>query len=45
MLQDKDEVIRRQELLNRECHHRLLNDLQMIGALLSLQVGGKAMQR
>ena len=37
LLQDKDEVIRRQELLNRESHHRLLNNLQMIGALLSLQ--------
>jgi two-component sensor histidine kinase len=37
LLQDKDKVIRRRELLNRECHHRLLNNLQMIVALLSLQ--------
>jgi two-component sensor histidine kinase len=37
LLQDKDEVMRRHELLNRECHHRLMNNLQMIAAMLSLQ--------
>jgi two-component sensor histidine kinase len=37
LLQEKDEVIRQQEILNQECHHRLLNNLQMIVGLLSLQ--------
>ena len=37
LLGQKDEVIRRQEILNEECHHRLLNNLQMIVSLLSLQ--------
>jgi two-component sensor histidine kinase len=37
LLGQKDELIRRQEILNQECHHRLLNNLQMIVSLLSLQ--------
>ena len=37
LLLEKDELIRRQEILNQECHHRLLNNLQMIVSLLSLQ--------
>jgi two-component system, sensor histidine kinase PdtaS len=37
LLRQKDEVIQQQELLSRETDHRLLNDLQMIVSLLSLQ--------
>lgn len=37
LLLEKDELIRQQEVLNQECHHRLLNNLQMIVGLLSLQ--------
>jgi two-component sensor histidine kinase len=37
LLHEKDELIRQQEILNQECHHRLLNNLQMIVSLLSLQ--------
>ena len=37
MLRQKDELIQRLELLKRESDHRLLNDLQMIISLLSLQ--------
>jgi two-component sensor histidine kinase len=37
LLRQKDDSIRRQEMLTEECHHRLLNNLQMIVALLSLQ--------
>jgi len=33
LLRDKDEVIRPQELSNRNCHHRMLNNLQMMVAL------------
>lgn len=36
-LRHQDEVIRQQDLLNRESDHRLLNGLQMIVSLLSLQ--------
>jgi two-component sensor histidine kinase len=36
-LHAKDELIRQQEILNRECHHRLLNNIQMIVSILSLQ--------
>lgn len=36
-LHAKDELIRQQEVLNRECHHRLLNNIQMIVSILSLQ--------
>ncbi|UFZ03152.1 sensor histidine kinase [Bradyrhizobium ontarionense] len=37
LLLQKDELIRRQELLKEESNHRLLNDLQMTISLLSLQ--------
>lgn len=37
LLREKDELIRQQEILNQECHHRLLNNLQMIVSVLSLQ--------
>ena len=37
LLSEKDELIRQQEILSQECHHRLLNNLQMIVSLLSLQ--------
>ncbi len=36
-LHTKDELVRQQEVLNRECHHRLLNNIQMIVSILSLQ--------
>ena len=36
-LRQQDEVIRQQDLLNKESDHRLLNGLQMIVSLLSLQ--------
>lgn len=36
-LRQKDELIRKQELLSRESDHRLMNDLQMTISLLSLQ--------
>jgi two-component sensor histidine kinase len=37
LLGQKDELIRRQEVLGKESDHRLLNGLQMIVSLLSLQ--------
>ena len=37
LLRQKEASIRRQEMLTEECHHRLLNNLQMIVGLLSLQ--------
>jgi two-component sensor histidine kinase len=37
LLREKDNAIRHQKTLTEECHHRLLNNLQMIVALLSLQ--------
>jgi two-component sensor histidine kinase len=37
LLQQKDELIQRQELSKRESDHRLMNDLQMTISLLSLQ--------
>ena len=37
LLRQKDEVIQQLELLSKESDHRLLNDLQMIVSLLSLQ--------
>jgi two-component system, sensor histidine kinase PdtaS len=36
-LHEEDEVIEQLELLSRECDHRILNELQMIVSLLSLQ--------
>jgi two-component system, sensor histidine kinase PdtaS len=37
LLRLKDDQIRHQEMLTEECHHRLLNNLQMIVALLTMQ--------
>ena len=37
LLRQKDDLIDQQELLHRESDHRLLNDLQMVMSLLSLQ--------
>jgi len=37
LLRQKDSLLQQQDLLNRESDHRLLNDLQMIVSLLSLQ--------
>jgi two-component sensor histidine kinase len=37
LLRQKDEMIRQQDLLSKESDHRLLNGLQMIVSLLSLQ--------
>lgn len=37
LLSQKDELIRRQEVLSQEANHRLLNGMQMIVSLLSLQ--------
>ena len=42
LLGQKDELIHHQEVLNRECNHRLLNNLQMIVSLLSLQSRAEA---
>jgi two-component sensor histidine kinase len=42
LLRQKDDQIRHQEMLTEECHHRLLNNLQMIVALLSMQSGKEA---
>jgi two-component sensor histidine kinase len=42
LLRQKDELIKQQELLSRESNHRLLNDLQMIVSLLSVQSRGSA---
>jgi two-component system, sensor histidine kinase PdtaS len=37
LLRQKDELIQQQEILSQESDHRLLNGLQMIASLLSLQ--------
>jgi two-component sensor histidine kinase len=37
VVRQKDDLIEQQELLSRESNHRLLNDLQMVMSLLSLQ--------
>ncbi len=37
LLREKDVLIRRQEVFGKESDHRLLNDLQMVVSLLSLQ--------
>jgi two-component sensor histidine kinase len=37
LLREKDEQLERQELLSHESDHRLLNDVQMIVSLLSMQ--------
>jgi len=37
LLREKNDLIEQQELLSRESDHRLLNDLQMVMSLLSLQ--------
>jgi two-component sensor histidine kinase len=42
LLRQKDAAIRHQKMLTEECHHRLLNNLQMIVALLTLQARKEA---
>jgi two-component sensor histidine kinase len=42
LLLEKDEVIRQQMILHEEFHHRLMNNLQMIVSLLSLQSQAEA---
>jgi two-component sensor histidine kinase len=37
LLDQKDELIRHKDLMNRESDHRLMNGLQMVSSLLSLQ--------
>jgi len=37
LLRERDELVRRQEMLTQEFEHRLVNGLQMVGSLLSLQ--------
>jgi two-component sensor histidine kinase len=37
LLQEKDELIQRNDLMSRESDHRLMNGLQMVSSLLSLQ--------
>ncbi len=37
LLRQKDELIQQREVLSKESDHRLLNDLQMIVSVLSLQ--------
>lgn len=37
LLREKDELLQRHELLARESDHRLLNNLQMVASLLSVQ--------
>src|SRR5579864_2966695 len=37
LVRQKDELIQQQEVLSQESDHRLLNDLQMVVSLLSLQ--------
>jgi two-component sensor histidine kinase len=42
LIGQKDRLIHLQEILNQECNHRLLNNLQMIVGLLSLQSRAEA---
>ena len=42
LLRQKDELLKRREILSREADHRLLNGLQMVVSLLSLQSRGEA---
>ena len=42
LLRQKDEHLKRREILSREADHRLLNGLQMVVSLLSLQSRGEA---
>jgi two-component sensor histidine kinase len=37
LLREKDELLRRQNMLTQEFEHRLINSLQLIVSLLSLQ--------
>ncbi len=37
LLDQKDELIRHKDLMSRESDHRLMNGLQMVASLLSLQ--------
>jgi two-component system, sensor histidine kinase PdtaS len=39
LLDQKDELIRHKDLMSRESDHRLMNGLQMVASLLSLQSG------
>jgi hypothetical protein len=38
LLDQKDELIRHKDLMSRESDHRLMNGLQMVSSLLSLQI-------
>jgi two-component system, sensor histidine kinase PdtaS len=40
LLEQKDELIRHKDLMSRESDHRLMNGLQMVSSLLSLQSRG-----
>jgi len=42
LLRQKDELLNRREILSREADHRLMNGLQMVVSLLSLQSRGEA---
>ena len=43
-LREKSDLLRRQDIVAQEFEHRFLNSLQIIGSLLSLQVGPQAMR-
>ena len=42
LLREKDELLNHREILSREADHRLMNGLQMVVSLLSLQSRGEA---
>lgn len=45
LLRQKDELLNQREILSREADHRLMNGLQMVVSLLSLQSRGEANAR